>query len=299
MRILMSGAGGMLGGALRSGLVAGGHEVVTLARGGAVGAGRIVWDPAAGFDPAQRPGLEGLDAVIHLAGEPIAGLWTRQRRARIRDSRVVGTHNLALALAGLERRPKVFLCASAVGYYGDRGNEVLTEGSAAGSGFLAGVVRDWEAACVPAVTAGIRTVNLRLGAVLGAEGGILARLRLPFSLGLGGRLGSGEQYFPWITLADVVGAIRHLIGREEVSGPVNLCAPEVVTNRGFTAALAAALRRPVGPPAPAWLLRLVLGDLTRELLLASARAVPERLMASGYRHAHPAVEPALRHLLAR
>jgi len=298
MRVMVSGAGGLVGRALCAELERDGHAVAVLARGGAAGPNRVVWNPEAGFAAGAERALAGCDAVVHLAGEPIAGLWTAAKRERIRASRVVGSRHLAQALASLEQPPRVWVCASGVGIYGDRGTERLTETSVRGSGFLADVVEAWEAATAPAAAAGVRVVNLRLGAVLSARGGMLKSLLLPFRLGLGGRLGSGEQRLSWVAIDDLVEVVKHAIATPGLHGPVNVAAPGVVSNREFTAALARVLRRPVGPPAPAWLLRAVLGDLARELLLASVHAVPAALDATGFRFAHPELEPALRHLLA-
>ncbi len=257
-----------------------------------------MWDPAAGRVDAG--GLEGLDAVVHLAGESIAGgRWTAARRDRIRRSRIDATALLAGTLARLARPPRVFVCASAVGYYGDRGDEVLHEDSGSGAGFLADLCRDWEAAASPARAAGIRVVYARSGTVLSTAGGMLPRVLPLFRLGLGGVLGSGAQYLSWIALADHIGALQYLLGADGIAGPVNLVAPHAVTNREFTRALGRALRRPTPLPVPAAALRLAFGRLADEALLASTRVEPARLLASGYRFRYPDLGAALAALLHR
>ena len=255
---------------------------------------QIVWDPGLGRIDASA--LEGLDAVIHLAGETIAGRWTAAKKARIRESRVLGTRAIAGVLAALGRKPGVLVCASATGYYGDRGEEILVEDSQPGSGFLAEVVRAWEAATAPARDAGIRVVHLRSGVVLSPNGGALGGLLPVFRLGLGGRLGSGRQFMPWITLDDEVGAIVHALTRDDLRGPVNFVSPHAVMNREFTATLGRALRRPALCAVPAPMLRLALGELGGELL-ASQRVHPARLLNSGYAFRYPELETALHHLL--
>ncbi len=297
MRIVISGSHGLIGSALLPGLEARGHRVIRLVRGAAPPASEdISWDPGAGRIDAER--LEGMDAVIHLAGASIAaGRWTAAQKARIRQSRVDGTLLLARTLAARARRPGVLLSASAVGYYGDRGSELLDERIGPGRGFLADLCRDWEAATDPARAAGIRVVVLRTGSVVSSHGGFLARLLPVFRLGVGGPLGSGRQYLSWIALPDVVGAVAHLLAREDVVGPVNLVAPHPVTNREFTRTLARLLRRPAVVPAPAPLLRALFGEMADEALLASARVVPAKLLASGYAFRYPDLEGALRAVL--
>jgi uncharacterized protein (TIGR01777 family) len=258
----------------------------------------VSWDPAAGA--IDSTGLVGVDAVVHLAGESIAGgRWTEARKRRIRDSRVSSTRLLARALAQLASPPRVLVAASATGYYGDRGAEVLREESAPGAGFLAGVCREWEAAAEPAARHGIRVVHLRIGLVLSRDGGALASLLTPFRLGAGGPVGSGAQYWSWITLDDLLGAILHALTTEALAGPVNAVAPNPVTNREFAKTLGRVLRRPALLPLPAFAARLVLGEMADALLLASARVVPARLQATGYAFRAPTLEGALRHELGR
>jgi uncharacterized protein (TIGR01777 family) len=298
MKILISGASGLIGSTLVKSLSGAGHEVTRLVRRGHPGPAEIRWDPPAGhLDPAS---LEGFDAVVHLAGESIAAArWSRQRKARIRQSRVQGTRLLSSTLAGLGRPPGVLASASAIGYYGNRGDQQLDEESPLGSGFLAEVGRDWEAATGPAAEAGIRVVHLRTGMVLASRGGALARMLPLFRLGLGGRLGGGRQYVSWVTLDDVVGAVSHVLLTETLRGPVNLVAPQPVSNRQFTATLGRVLRRPTLLPAPRFALRIILGQVADELLLASTRVVPKRLLDTGYQFRHPELETALRHVLGR
>jgi len=324
MRILVSGASGLIGSALSSRLAAAGHAVVSLRRGASSGTGdaqTVYWDPEGDqLDPAK---LLGYDAVVHLAGENIAkGRWTAEKKHRIRRSRVHSTQLLSTALAELARSsgsatggpsaatvaaehasppaavPRCFLSASAVGIYGDRGDEVLDEDSPPGQGFLAEVCQQWEAATAPAAQSGVRVVCLRFGVVLARHGGALATMLKLFRWGLGGRLGSGRQYVSWITLEDAIGAILHLLENQSLHGPVNVVAPRPVTNRQFTAALATALRRPAILPVPAIALRIMLGEMANQLLLASARAVPRRLAESGYRLADPELLPALQRILS-
>jgi uncharacterized protein (TIGR01777 family) len=258
----------------------------------------VPWDPAA--RSIATPGLEGLDAVVHLAGESIAsGRWTAEKKARIRNSRVQGTQVLCEAFGQLARPPQVLVSASAIGYYGDRGTTVLREESRPGSDFLAEVCRAWEAATAPAVQRGIRVVLLRFGVVLSANGGALAKMLLPFKLGLGGVIGSGQQYMSWIALDDVIGAIQHALSTESLHGPANAVAPHPVTNREFTKTLGRVLRRPTLVPLPAFAARLAFGEMADALLLASQRVEPGRLLQSGYVFRYPELENALRHLLGQ
>ena len=298
MKVLVTGSTGLVGSALVSFLTAGGHQVVRLVRRQpAPGAAEVRWEPAAGT--VDTAGLEGLDAVVHLAGETITGRWTPARKARMRDSRVKGTRLLADSLARLARPPKVLVCASAIGYYGNRGLEVLREDSGPGTGFLPEVCRAWEAASQPAAQKGIRVVHLRIGVVLSEAGGALKQMLLPFKLGMGGRLGSGQQYMSWIAMDDLVGVIQHSLTTESLRGAVNAVAPRAVTNLEFTKTLGRVLGLPTIFPLPGFMVRLAFGELADALLLASARVEPARLAASGFRFQHPELEAALRHLLGK
>ena len=297
-RVLITGASGLIGSALVPALEAGGATVLRLGRGAGPEPSRLVWSPEAGEIPRAR--LEGLEAVVHLAGESIAGgRWSAARKARLLDSRVRGTRLLAETLASLERPPGVLISASATGFYGDRGGEVLDEASPPGNGFLAGLARAWEESTTAAAARGIRVVRLRIAPVLAPRGGMLERLRIPFGLGIGGALGSGRQWMSWIALDDLVAAILHLLGRAVVSGAVNAAAPGAVSNLEFTRVLGLVLGRPAFMRVPAVVLRLALGELADEALLASTRAEPKRLLESGFGFRYPALEPALRHVLAR
>lgn len=300
MRVAVSGSTGLVGSEVVAVLSAGGHEVVRLVRRvPSPGEMDVRWDPEAGVIDAG--GLEGCDAVVHLAGENVgAGRWTAARKAAIRDSRVSGTRFLCDALAGLARPPKTLLCASAVGYYGDRGEELLTEESPHGAGFLAEVCGEWEAASAPAARKGIRVVALRIGMVLSPKGGALARMLPLFRAGLGGVIGGGRQYISWVALDDLPGIVLHAWQRGDLSGPVNAVAPRPVTNREFTEALGKVLSRPTPLPVPAFALRLAVGgEMADALLLASARVVPKRLLDTGYAFRSPELETTLRRLLGR
>ncbi|HLW79862.1 MAG TPA: TIGR01777 family oxidoreductase [Terriglobia bacterium] len=316
MRILITGSSGLIGSALRPAFATAGHSVIRLVRSGQGGLegqkghegqeanpaeGAILWDPRLGsMEPGERARLEGLDAVVHLAGESIAGgRWTAGRKAKIRDSRVLVTRFLATVLAGLERPPRVMVCASAVGYYGDRGDEVLTEESSSGEGFLAGLCQEWEQAAEPAREKGIRVVNLRIGLVLSGAGGALKQMLTPFRLGLGGVIGSGRQYWSWIAIDDVVGAFQHALITDSLRGPVNTVGPGPVTNREFTRTLGRVISRPTVFPLPAFAARLAFGDMANELLLAGQRVEPRRLIESGYEFRFRDLDAALRHVLNR
>ncbi|MFH1570784.1 MAG: TIGR01777 family oxidoreductase [Gemmatimonadota bacterium] len=297
MRILISGASGLIGTALVELLKAERDLPVPLVRSTPrPGSLAVRWDPASGVLPAAE--LEGYDAVVHLAGEGVAGgRWNAARKERIRRSRVEGTGLLCRTLATLRHPPGTLVCASAIGYYGDRGDEDLVEESGPGADFLAGVVAEWEAAADPARAAGIRVVHLRLGQVLSPSGGALARMLLPFRLGLGGRVGSGRQYWSWISLNDAVAAARHCLVSDGLRGPVNGTAPEPVTNAEFARALGRALRRPALLPVPAAVVRLLFGEMGQALLLGSARVLPRRLLAAGYAFAHPTLDRAFGDML--
>jgi uncharacterized protein len=297
MRVAISGASGLIGGALAADLASDGHEVVRLVRRAARSPDEIGWDPqttASGLDPAA---LTGVSAVVHLAGAPIAaGRWTQSRKAELRASRISATEVLVAAMAAADAGPRVLLCGSAIGWYGDAGDRVVDEAAASGSGFLARLVCDWEAAAATATSAGIRVVNLRTGIVLAAAGGMLSRLMLPFRLGLGAKLGSGGQYLSWISLHDDVRAIRFLLDEPSIDGPVNLTAPQPVTNAEFTSALAKALGRPAILRVPAGVLNVALGEVASELL-TGARVVPRRLLQAGFSFEDPDIAAALARVL--
>lgn len=292
MNVLITGSTGLVGSALVSHLAARGHRPLHMVRRPPRGGDEIRWDIEAGtLDPSA---LEGLDAVVHLAGENIAsGRWTAERKRRILESRVLGTRLLAGALARTDRPPRVLVSVSAVGYYGDRGEEVLDEESGPGTGFLAEVCRAWEAEAAPAAARGIRVVHPRLGMVMSARGGALDRMLPAFRAGLGGRIGSGRQYMSWIALDDLVGVILHAIERDALYGPVNAVSPHPVTNADFTRILARTLGRPALLALPAFAARLALGRMADELLLASARVSARKLEASGYRFRYPRLEDTL------
>jgi uncharacterized protein (TIGR01777 family) len=298
MHVVVSGSRGLVGSALVPFLTTGGHRVTRLVRGAPTNSDEAAWDPARGVTEPSR--LDGVDAVVHLAGANIAaGRWTPARKAEIRQSRVEGTRSLCDALARLTHPPNVFVSASAIGFYGDRGAQTLTEESGAGSGFLSEVCREWEAATEPASRVGIRVVNLRFGMILSPAGGALRKMLLPFRLGMGGRVGSGEQFTSWIGLDDAIGAVHHALCEESVRGPVNAVAPAPVSNAEFTRTLARVLRRPALVPLPAFAARLLFGEMADALLLGGARVLPARLQASGYRFRFAELESALRHLLGR
>jgi uncharacterized protein (TIGR01777 family) len=277
-----------------------GHEVIRLVRAKSRTPSKeiIGWNPEAGY--VDTAGLEGLDAIVHLAGEPIAaGRWNTARKARIRDSRVRGTRLLCEALTHQARPPATLLCASAIGYYGDRGEEILTEQSAAGTGFLADVCREWEAATDPARQKGVRVVNLRFGVILSTAGGALAKMLTPFKMGVGGIIGSGRQYMSCISIDDCVGAILHALATVNLTGPANIVQPGPVTNQEFTKTLGKVLGRPTIFPMPAVAARLAFGEMADQLLLASARVEPRQLLASGFQFRQADLETALRHVLGK
>jgi uncharacterized protein (TIGR01777 family) len=280
MNVLLTGSHGLVGSALTPALTANGHKVTPLSHS------------------QPWPELAGHDTVVHLAGENIAaGRWTPQKKARIRDSRVEMTRQLCETVTKLSPPPRVVVSASAVGFYGNRSDEVLREESAPGAGFLAEVCRDWEAATKPAADAGIRVVNLRFGVILSPENGALAKLLMPFKLGLGGGLGDGRQWMSWIALDDALSVIGRALADDALRGPVNVVAPEPVTNRDFTRTLARVLRRPAIFPVPAFALQLALGEMADALLLSSQRTEPAKLALIGYRFRLPTLEGSLRHLL--
>ena len=295
MKILVAGASGLVGSALIPALESDGAEITRLARSSPK-ANEIEWHPNHGQIDAAR--LEGFDAVINLAGENIAeGRWTDEKKRKIRDSRVNGTHLLSEAIAKLATKPRVFLCASATGFYGERDDEILDETSDSGSGFLADVCREWEHATEPAAKAGVRVVNLRFGPILAREGGMLGKMLTPFKMGMGGKVGSGKQYIGWVAIDDVVGAIKLALADESIHGPLNVVSPNPVTNEVFTRTLGEVLSRPTVMSIPAFAARLAFGEMADEMLLVSQRVVPKRLRDAAYEFQYPELERALRHFL--
>jgi uncharacterized protein len=292
-RILVSGVSGPIGKALLPKLRKRGR-IVRLVRGTVTGNDQISWNPAQALPPQQ---VEGFDIVIHLAGETIVGRWNAAKKARIRDTRVQGTKTLVESLTKTAHPPRVFICASAIGYYGDRGDELLREESAPGSDFLAQVCREWETATQPATNAGIRTVNTRFGVILSRDGGALPKMLPPFRMGVGGRIGTGRQWMSWIHIADVVGAIEHALDNPSVSGAVNVVGPNPAMNAEFTRTLARALHRPAIFPMPSFAARLAFGEMGDALLLASQRVEAAKLTANGYRFQFEDLSAALAALL--
>ena len=297
MKILVTGSTGLVGSMLVPSLKAQGHEIVRLVRSTPQdGATEIYWNPEKGTLDGQE--LEGFDAVVHLAGENLAeGRWTDEKKRRIRESRTKGTQLLSETLAGLTEKPEVLVSASAVGFYGSRGDELLTEQSAAGEDFLAGVCREWELATVASANSGVRVVHLRFGVILSGEGGALKKMLLPFRMGVGGKLGNGKQYLSWIAIDDAVGAIEHALTHDTVRGAVNAVAPEPTTNYEFTKTLGSVLSRPTIFPVPAFAARLAFGEMADATLLASQRVEPVRLKETGYSFKYPQLEGALLHVL--
>lgn len=291
MKIAISGASGLIGSALKAFLTTGGHQVFSLVRG-KPGPNQIAWDPAR--NTIDSDALEGMDAVIHLAGESISGRWTPEKKRKILESRTRGTELLARTLARLAEPPRVFVSASAIGYYGNRGDAPLDETSSRGEGFLAEVCELWEDAARPAENAGIRVVHPRIGIVLSPSGGALKELLLPFKLGAGGPVGDGRQYMSWITLDDLLGAFLHVIQNDDLRGPVNFTAPNAVQNRDFARTLAGLLNRPGFLPLPATAVKLAMGEMGQALLLDGARVLPDKLQRSGFQFLHPTLETGLR-----
>lgn len=290
MRIAITGGTGFIGRELVRQLKARGDEVRLLSRSRPP----YQWDPLAG--PPPREALEGSDAVVHLAGESVSQYWTSTAKQRIRESRTKGTQNLVLGLSRMAVPPRVLAAASAVGFYGDRGEEVLDESSLPGTGFLPEVCQEWEDASNSAARLGVRVVTKRTGVVLHPAGGALAKMLLPFKLGLGGPFGSGRQWMPWIHLMDQIGSILYSIDNEVLSGPVNAAAPNPVTNREFVWSLARALHRPAFLPVPAFALKLVLGEMS-QIVLGSQRVLPKALDRAGYQFRFPTLDSALADLL--
>ncbi len=291
--IALSGSSGLVGTTLRKACERKGWQVRPLVRRAPRSFDEIEWYPESGLHKPES--MSGVDALVHLAGENIAsGRWTKQRKERIRTSRIEGTRKLSESLADLETGPGIFISASAVGYYGNRGEVPLTEADPPGEGFLARVCREWEEATQPALAAGIRVVSLRIGVVLSHQGGMLERLRPLFTMGSGGKLGSGKQYMSWISLADLVRIILYAIEKESLSGPVNATAPEPVTNAGFTQAFANSLGRSAPFAVPAPVLKLTMGEMAEEMLLGGARAIPAKLLESGFRFTHQTITDSLK-----
>jgi uncharacterized protein (TIGR01777 family) len=295
-RILVSGISGPIGATLLPSLKTRGYEVTRLVRGVATGDDQISWNPS---KPIAPDSVSRFDAVIHLAGESIVGRWSKTKKAKIRDSRVLGTTNLAQALAQANRKPEVFICSSAIGYYGDRGNELLNERSRPGSGFLAEVCREWEAATQPAAQAGIRTVQIRTGVVLSPKGGALGKMLTPFKMGVGGKIGDGRQWMSWIDVQDMVGAIHHILKSDLLQGPVNMVAPKPVTNAEFTETLGSVLSRPTILPMPAFAVKLAFGEMGETVLLGRQRVEPAQLVTSGYPFRFTSLRASLENLLNR
>ena len=299
MKIVVSGSTGVIGSLLVNAFNGRGHEVIRLIRPSTSVASperKVRWDPEQGT--IDRAGLEGADAVVHLAGENVFGRWSETKKRRIRDSRVHGTRLLSETLATLARRPATLLSASAIGYYGDGGDGVLTEQSGPGNDFLAHVAREWEGATGPAAQVGVRVLQMRFGVVLTMTGGAMGKMLPPFRLGLGGPIGTGMQFVSWIERSDLVTAILHLLTQTDLSGPVNLTSPTPVTNREFAATLGRVLGRPAVVTVPAFALRMAFGTDAAAMLQSGQRVLPERLVASGFRFEFETIEPALRHLLA-
>lgn len=297
LRILISGSSGLIGSALITSLKSAGARIARLARASTVRSTtdeeRIRWDP---LQPIPPEVVTGFDAVIHLAGESVMGRWTPSKKLRLRESRIPTTASLAQALVHAKAKPHIFISASAIGYYGNRGGEVLTEESSYGTGFAADMAREWEQASFPAAHAGIRTVQMRIGLVMARNGGALHKMVPAFKLGLGGKLGDGRQWMSWIDLQDVIGAIQHILRSDLLHGPVNLVAPRPVTNEEFSKTLGDVLSRPAIFPVPAFAARLAFGEMADELLLAGQRVEPAKLISSGYPFRFPTLKQSLKSL---
>ncbi|HET9697718.1 MAG TPA: TIGR01777 family oxidoreductase [Terriglobales bacterium] len=296
MKVVITGASGLVGSALVSSLEGAGNEVIRLVRRAPQNEHERHWEPSGEPNPAL---VEGVDAVVHLAAETISGWWTEKKKKRILDSRVTGTEMIARSIAQAQQKPKVFISASGAGYYGHRKDEVLTEESSSGNTFLAELARQWEAATKPASAAGVRVVLLRIGVVLSMNGGALPQMLPPFRMGLGGKVGSGKQYWPWITLEDIVRVIRFSLITEAVSGPVNVVAPQQTTNKEFTKALGRVLKRPTIFPLPGVAVTLMLGEMGQEALLVSERVEPAKLKNLGFVYRHPQIDEALADVMAK
>ena len=296
MKIAIAGSSGLLGSALIPNLETDGHDIVRLVRSSPK-AGEIEWHPNQdSIDPGK---LEGFEAVINLAGENVAeGRWTDEKKKRIHDSRVHGTHLLSEAIAKLTAKPRCFLCASATGIYGDRGDETLDEQSESGGGFLAGVCREWEKAAEPAHRAGVRVVNFRFGPILARAGGMLEKMLTPFKMGLGGKIGNGKQFISWVGIEDSIAAIKFALNDESIRGPLNVVSPKPVTNERFTRALGEVLSRPTVMAMPAFAARLAFGEMADEMLLVSQKVIPKKLQAAGFQFEYSDLETALQHYVA-
>lgn len=298
MKILITGASGLIGTALQESFKEKGYELLLASRSDASGDSHIKWDMNTGFADADLPRLEGLDVVVHLAGESISGLrWTEEKKKAIRDSRVFGTRTMIEAFDRLEKKPKVFISGSAIGIYGDRGDSEMNESNSPGDTFLADVCKEWEAESLRAEEMGIRTVLIRTGIVLSKDGGALATMLTPFKMGVGGVVGSGKQWMSWVSLDDIVGIINFAIENEDISGPLNAVAPNPVTNEEFTKALGKQLSRPTFLPLPEFAVNLIFGEMGDALLLDSTRVVPKRLQDAGYEFEYTDLEPALENAL--
>jgi len=292
MKIAIAGGSGLVGSALIPILQSDGNQITRLVRASPK-PGEIEWHP--NQDKVSAPSLEGFEAFINLAGENIAGgRWTDDQKRKIRDSRMNGTHLLSEAIAQMKSKPRVFICASATGIYGDRDDETLDEQSESGGGFLAGVCREWEQATEPASKAGVRVVNLRMGPILARDGGMLSKLLTPFKMGMGGKVGSGKQYISWVALDDAVNAIKLAIDDESIHGPINIVSPNPVRNEEFTKTLGHVLNRPTALAMPAFAARLAFGEMADEMLLASQRVMPKRLSQAGFQFQYPTLESAMR-----
>ena len=294
MKILITGASGLIGKALQKSFKAKGYEMLLASRSEPKAENEIQWNPDAGFEDAELSGLEGLDTVIHLAGESIAGLrWTDEKKKAIRDSRVHGTRTMIEAFARLERKPEAFISASAIGYYGDRGDDEMTETSSAGDTFLSEVSKEWESEARRAEDMGIRTVLLRNGIVLSKDGGALGTMLTPFKLGVGGVIGSGKQWMSWVSLDDVVDVVNFAIENEKVRGAINVTSPHPVTNEEFTTVLGEVLYRPTFLPLPEFAVNLVFGEMGDALLIDSTKVMPKRLLDAGFAFKYPDLKTAL------
>jgi uncharacterized protein (TIGR01777 family) len=292
MKIAIAGASGLVGSALIRALAADDNAITRLVRH-APKPGEIEWHP--NQDQVSAQSLEDFDVIINLAGENLAGgRWTDELKRKIRDSRVSGTHLISEAIVKMAVKPRVFLCASATGIYGDRDDEVLDEQSESGGGFLAGVCREWEKACEPAAKAGVRVVNLRFGPILAREGGMLAKLLTPFKMGMGGKVGTGKQYISWVALEDAASAVKLAIDDQSIHGPLNIVSPNPVTNEELTKTLGHVLNRPTALAVPAFAARLAFGEMADEMLLVSQRVMPKKLVAAGFQFQFPELERAIR-----